>query len=52
MFMFFLYLIIALDLLVIGASVIKLMTNWQEKQKLYIYIYKKLKNSKNHGINT
>jgi len=28
----FFYLIIALDLLVIGAGVIKLMTNWQEKK--------------------
>ena len=30
--MYFFYLIIALDLLVIGAGVIKLMTNWQEKK--------------------
>jgi len=39
MFKFFVYLIIVQDLLLIGASAIKLMTNWQEKQKLYIYIY-------------
>jgi hypothetical protein len=37
--MFFLYLIIVQDLLLIGASAIKLMTNWQEKTKV-IYIRK------------
>jgi hypothetical protein len=36
MFMFFFYVIIALDLLVIDVSAIKLMINQQEKQKLYI----------------
>jgi hypothetical protein len=46
--MYFFYLIIALDLLVIGAGVIKLMTNWQEKKKLYIP-KKRPKSSKNHA---
>jgi hypothetical protein len=32
--MFFLYLIIVQDLLLIGASAKKLMTNWQEKTKV------------------